>query len=779
MSPELHGKPSRFRARLARGFGSLKAWHLLLLLFLYGGFTITLSTWIKKSETDAATSRLLASSAGASRNLESQFDALRDDFRLLVSLDAFKTYETWSPTDRAVVPMVKRFFARHQESAARIELHLHTGETVTIKILPGNYLSATRSRDDTLRPTFDGSASKVAHDGRFLILSELKPVGMSSPVIKVRLMVDHNAFFKSQLESYLMGQSELWIWSMDEAGQPDLILKPMLSESRVFKVGEAAREVIRRGLSLGLEGIHEHDVFVPGRHSAVSVFNPLTLGDQPMGLVFSSDRDVHLKSLNRLSAFLGVVFAGTVLFLLTWFGISYQRIRGSERAEVRARKKAESADRAKGEFVATMSHEIRTPLNGVLGYAELLRHSGLNPTQVQYLEVIRRSGDHLLAVLNDILDYSRIEAGSLALREEEFSPVGVVEDVIDMLTTAARAKELQLKMTSSKRVPGKLVGDAGRLRQILFNLVGNGIKFTHRGSVEVTVDATDKDGSCLLHFAIVDTGIGIDRSLLDRLFHPFSQIDSSNTRAYQGTGLGLAICKRLVHRMGGEISVETELGKGSRFKFWIKTERVGASAAAGGELAGRAVIAAGEEPGPGDGVTRLPADPGGKARPAAGDPAVAEMGLQPGNRGTGLKVLVVEDNAVNSALLVALLESRGCSAAVAENGTLALELLEGGGYELVFMDIEMPGLDGIETTEIIRSHEGRRGAARCRIVGLSAHAFVDDRRSALAVGMDDYITKPIDCTALDRVIKEAIDAVGSAAEPASPIQGRPWSRGGT
>lgn len=761
MRPEAHGKPSRFRARLARGFGSLKAWQLLLLLFLYGAFTITLSTWIMKLETEAAKSRLLASSARAARNLESQFDALRDDFRLLVSLDAFKTYVTGEPINREDVPMVKRFFARHQESAARIELDLRSGELVTLEIIPGNYLAATRSREDTRRPPFDDRASKVVHDGRFLILSELKPPGMSSAVVRVRLMVDHNAFFKSQLESYLMGQSGLWIWSMDEAKQPDLILEPMLSESPVFRIEEAAREAIHRSLSLGLEGMLEHDVFAPDRHSAVSVYNPLILGGQPMGVIFSSDRDVHLKSLNRLSTFLGVVFGGTLTLLLIWFGISYQRIRGSERAEVRARKRAESADRAKSEFVATMSHEIRTPLNGVLGYAELLRHSGLNPTQVQYLEVIRRSGDHLLAVLNDILDYSRIEAGGLALREEEFSPVGVAEDVIDMLTTAARAKELQLKMTSSKRVPGKLVGDAGRLRQILFNLVGNGIKFTHRGSVEVAVDATDEDGSCLLHFVIIDTGIGIDPSLVERLFTPFSQIDSSNARAYQGTGLGLAICKRLVHRMGGEISVETEPGKGSRFEFWIECKRVGASAAVTTDPGGQAVISVEAESAPGEAIPRLPGDPGAGVPAATEVPGSAGLELQRVKREAGLKILVVEDNAVNSALLVALLESRGCSAAVAENGTMALEMMEGGGFELIFMDIEMPGLDGIETTEIIRSHEDNLGRSRCRIVGLSAHAFADDRRAALAAGMDDYITKPIDCTELERVIKEASDAVRS------------------
>lgn len=761
MKLEAHGNPSRLRAHLERGFGTLRSWHLVLLLVVYTASTIALSTRIMKSETEAAANRLLASSAGASRNLESQFDALRDDFRLLVSLDAFKTYVTGKPTDREDVPMVKRFFARHHESATRIELDLRTGEMLAIEILPGNYLASSVERTGGPRPPFDDQASQVIHNGRFLILSELKPLGMNSPVTRARLMVDHNSFFKSQLESYLMGQSDLWIWSMDEARQPDLILKPMLSDSREFRIEQGSLEAIHRSLSLGLEGLQEHDILTPMAHPVVSVYSPITLGNQPMGLVFSIDRSTHLRSLNRLSTFLVVVFAGTVSLLLIWFGISYQRIRGSERAEVQARKRAESAGRAKSEFVATMSHEIRTPLNGVLGYAELLRNSGLNPSQSQYLEVIRRSGDHLLSVLNDILDYSRIEAGGLALREEEFSPIGIAEDVVDMLTTAAKTKGLEVTVTSSSRVPDKLIGDAGRLRQILFNLVGNGIKFTHRGSVAVSVDATGDEGSCLLQFVISDTGIGIDRLLVDRLFNPFSQIDSSNARAYQGTGLGLAICKRLVHRMGGEISVDTTPGVGSRFMFCIVTKRVVVSAATKIDPDGRTVVAGDVEPSPTEGPGWVTADSGVGVHPAAGISREKGAGSPPGSLSTELKVLVVEDNAVNSALLVALLQSRGCSTAVAENGAIALEFLEGGEYELIFMDIEMPGLDGIETTEIIRKHEKDHHSARRRIVGLSAHAFLDDRRSALEAGMDDYITKPINCMELDRVIQDATEAIKS------------------
>lgn len=841
MTPNARGKKPRIGDSLNHGLGVITTWHFLILFLIFAGASILLSAWIMRSEIETATRRLLTSSAGASRNLESQFDALRDDFRLLVSLNAFKTYVTGNPTDKQDVPMVKRFFARHQESASRIELDLRNGEKVTIEILPGNYLASTKSPAIAFPHPSDNRASRVVHDGGYLILSEFEPLGMSSEIVKARLMIDHNSFFKSELESYLMGQSDIWIWSIDENRQPDLILNPLLSGGQIFEIDEASRDVIYQNLSLGLEGIHEHEVRTPEAHPVVSVYNPINLGEQSMGLVFSTDRNNHLKSLNRLSAFLGVIFAGTVLLLLCWFGISYQRIRGSERAEIQARKRAESADRAKSEFVAAMSHEIRTPLNGVLGYAELLRRSGLSASQIEYLDVIRSSGDHLLSVLNDILDYSRIEAGGIALRNEEFSPIRVAEDVVDMLTTAATTKKLELLITAAHSVPAKVIGDAGRLRQILFNLVGNGIKFTNQGSVRISIDASDIDGWYHLQFVVTDTGIGIDPSMLDRLFNPFSQIDSSNARAYQGTGLGLAICKRLVHRMGGEITVDTAPGKGSSFKFRIRTERVEGPAPSKGALTGRTIIVVGSDSDPMQEVNRELVDLGAIVRTTAGEAEAADIAATleqvdlvivewPGlssegtrsvkpletkdgravpmvalverdmealpsrfravwkgtiqgrileqevlgliacerpdcsrhrTHGLELKVLVVEDNAVNSALLVALLASRGCDSSLAETGAKALELLESGAYDLIFMDIEMPGLDGIETTEIIRKSEEGRDVARHRIVGLSAHAFIDDRRTAIQAGMDDYITKPIDCTELDRVLKDTLDTIRS------------------
>jgi signal transduction histidine kinase/DNA-binding response OmpR family regulator len=847
MNPIARRTGGRPGSLLARRLGALTTWHFLILLFTFAGASVFLSARIMRSEMEAATKRLLTSSAGASRNLESRFSDLRADFRLLVSLDAFKTYVTGNPTDKTDVPMVKRFFARHQDSAPRIELDLRGGEVVTIEILPGNYLASNKKLAIASPQPADKRASTVAHDGGYLILNELEPLGMSSEIVKARLMIEHNSFFKSEFESYLMDQSDIWIWSIDEFQRPDLILSPILWGGRTLEVDEAARVALHQNLLLGLESTHEHEIRTPEIHSVVSACNPLLLGDQPMGLVFSTDRNTHLKSLNRLTAFLGIVFTGTVLLLLTWFGITYERIRVFKNAEVEARKRAETADRAKSEFVAAMSHEFRTPLNGVLGYAELLRHSGLSAPQIEYLDIIRSSGDHLLTVLNDILDYSRLEAGGLELRNEEFSPLQVAEKVVDILTTAATTKQLLLEVTAAPSVPAKVFGDAGRLRQILFNLLGNGIKFTNRGSVRVSIDATNKGRWCLLDFVISDTGIGIDPSMIDLLFKPFSQIDSSNARAYQGAGLGLAICKRLVHRMGGEITVFSALREGSSFKFRIRTERVESPAAAKGTLAGRTVMVVDSDPDRARAVTRELADLGAETHTAVGEteaagivrklahvdlalvewpgdhpdgppsippfegkdgrivPMVAivdrDMTALPSRfrtawrqairgrslelkllaaiegdfigelryrkHGVGLNVLVVEDNAVNSALLVALLESRGCAVAVAENGTRALELLENGVYGLVFMDIEMPGLDGIETTEIIRNTEKTGRAARRRIVGLSAHAFLDDRRSAIQSGMDDYITKPIDCSELDRVLEDAADAIKSSRDPGS------------
>ena len=820
-------------------FMAVKAGHILILFIVFMATSMLLSRRIMNSEMEATTGRLLGFSVGASRNLESRFDDLRDDFRLLASLGAFEPYLSEEARDYRDLAMVRRFFARHQEEVVAITLHLRSGDSVTIQILPGNYLSTTRGHDAVpgVKPE---KPSEVTHDGDILTISEFMPPGGESSIDRACLLVDHNLFFKSELVSYMMGKSDIWVWSLDPDTSPELVRDPRLRADRSFRVAGGALDAIQVDLEQGLEGIHEHGIFTPEEHTVVSVFSPLMLGGEPMGLVFSIDRDAHLKSLNRLSAFLLLIFTGTILLLASWFVIFYRRSRDSEQSAIRARKRAESADLAKSGFLAAMSHEIRTPLNGVLGYAKLLKDSGLGPEQQNYVEVIRKSGVHLLSVLNDILDFSRIEAGALEIRAEEYSLVGLTEEVVETLSKVAEDKGLELKFVLRGTVPERIAGDAGRLRQVLFNLVGNAIKFSESGSINVFLAAQDMVGFWRIEFQISDSGIGIEQEMLGSLFNPFSQVDSSSSRFYEGTGLGLAICKRLVEGMGGGISVDSTPGLGSDFTFWFHGGKVVEDTPEIQLLAGKSVLlASGRETLGGDfagSIARLGADVTVVPNEADavevisgtepydlvlvdcheletadkdGDTALARMAGalvpvialvregcevpagdsgyalvwrlpvtrrvlerdipalfvgrgRPGGGEVGhLKVLIVEDNQTNSELMLAFLKGFGCDALVAADGYKGVELVKMRRFDLVFMDIEMPGLDGMDATRIIRGLESSEGLHRSRIVGLSAHAFVDAREKALLAGMDDYLTKPVDFIELDRVINEVAKAVSS------------------
>ncbi len=821
-----------------RFFSVVRNWHLLALFTLFVGSAIWLSVRIMRLELQAATNRLVSHSAGASRNLETQFDSLRDDFRVLVSTGAFEASVGEPGRNNRDLASVKRFFARYQEMISSVEVLLVDGETILLEIAPGNYLRTSRHAKST-HPIIPSAPSKVTHADEHLIIEELVPAAESTVIRRVCLHINHNRFFGEQLASYLMGQSDLWIWSIEEAGKPTLIRNPLKLGIDSFNVAPDALHRIHQTLGQGLEGVEEHSILVPGTRSVVSAFTPLHLGGERMGLVFSTDSEVHLGSLHRLSKFLGLIFLGSLVLLGSWFAISYTRIRESEREQAAARLRAEAADRAKIDFVAAMTHEIRTPLNGVLGYADLLMGSKLTAGQRDHVEVIRNSGDHLLSILNDILDFSKISAGDMNLRCLAYSPLECADDVIDMMSTAAEEQGLDLRMEARGEIPTHVMGDPGRLRQVLYNLVGNGLKFTHEGSVTVTVEAFDEGDRWRIAFVVSDTGIGIPPGKRSRLFAPFSQLDASNTREYEGTGLGLAICSRLVEKMGGGIDFESEPGTGSDFHFWITAGKVeDKSKPTELPLQGRTVMII-------DPSTRCRDSLGGRVRrmgalvitaedettairlsegsgpvdlvmmqwsgaPDAGlairthlmkdrsKPlpmiALTEKGvdLAPPEHifrdrmakpvrlaslarrlvhlmenhetdatrpsSTALRVLIAEDNPVNSSLMVALMEQRGASTTLAENGNEALAALERETFDLVFMDVEMPGLDGIEVTRRFRQAEASQGSPRTPIVGLSAHAFHEDRDLALNAGMDDYLTKPVVFTDLDRVFSECASA---------------------
>ncbi|WP_284614448.1 ATP-binding protein [Aquabacterium humicola] len=373
----------------------------------------------------------------------------------------------------------------------------------------------------------------------------------------------------------------------------------------------------------------------------------------------------------------------------------------------RAKDAAESASRAKTEFLATMSHEIRTPMNGVLGALELLHRSSLNPRQRRLARIASSSGATLMALLNDLLDQSKMDAGKFTLKPAPMSLHALLVSVVALFRPNAEKRGLQLELRLGDGVPDRVVADGQRLKQVLSNLIGNAIKFTEHGRVELRVLVRPRG----IGFEVSDSGIGIAPDRIDRLFDPFYQVDGTRSR-HGGTGLGLSISQRIVQEMGGHIRVHSMPGEGSAFRFTLALPA--APPAADDDHAALSMA---------DSVH------GGL------DGAPPEMPLQ----GT---VLLAEDNPVNRLIAQEMLQAMGLAVVHADNGAVALELLETERVDIVLMDCQMPVLDGYDATRRLREREARLGLQRLPVLALTANALAEDAHRALAAGMDGYLTKP-------------------------------------